>query len=131
MSDRQLPDGLRRLSILAKYLEGQLPKMFDLLEWDCGTAACAVGHATACPALKAEGLRLETARMLSFVSQSVEPVYRHLRSWSAAGEFFEIDLIEVKYLFSAEAYHVAEWNDPRAVAGRIRAFLASKTSVDA
>lgn len=81
---KQLPDGLRRLVILKRWLKKNLAKVeghFDMRHWtlhrgrhgireygeafqprdlvDCGTVACLAGWATVVPQLRKEGLKVE------------------------------------------------------------------------
>lgn len=96
----QLPpikaDGLRRLSILATFLEGlQIDEEhFDLNNWgfdgqDCGTVACAVGWGTACPELRAEGFTHEGKNRRPVLVFEGKKTYT-VEGWMAVRVFFDL-----------------------------------------
>lgn len=93
----QLPpitaDGVRRLLILATFLEGLeiSDESFDLDDWgvrshECGTVGCAVGWGTLCPELKAEGLTQHGTNLSPRYSPDGEN--STVGGWEAVGMFF-------------------------------------------
>ena len=128
MSDRQLPDGLRRLNKLADLLETQPPKEFTLSTWSCGFACCAVGFAASHPYFTAEGLGLALAPQVS-PTKSYHPTYDFSESWGAVERFFELNDDEARSLFDPSCYCMNSWSDPRPVVMRIRAMVEQKTAL--
>lgn len=113
--------GEERLAILADYLETVPPEQFSLDAWDCGTAACAVGHGARCPILAAEGLAMQEG-----ASGYRWPSYGSLRFWSAVEEFFEMPARHSEQLFLSCYYQTP--TTPHDVAQRIRQYLANSAT---
>ena len=89
-------DGLRRLSILATFLEGlQIgEEHFDLSNWGfdgqrCGTVACAVGWGTTCPELNAEGFTHEGKNRSPVLVYEGEKGHT-VGGWTAVRAFFDL-----------------------------------------
>lgn len=126
---------IRRLEILADWLEKVPPERFDLSCWivqptprdllrgpsldqNCGTVACALGWATACPAFRKIGLRLGGSRLFSF------PEYQGWRGFGAAEILFGIKNEDARSLFDVCGYSEGEHTRLPTVIKRIRAFIA-------
>ena len=98
----------------------------DVVNVDCGTAACAVGLAAISGAFKREGLGYEVIR-----SCGLFPTFRGVRGFgSVETKFFKITRDESEFLFIAGSYSGPTTGaaGERAVAKRIRAFVAGKNS---
>jgi hypothetical protein len=98
---------------------------FDMSDWmregDCGTAACAVGHACLLKEFNKQGLRIEKADDGHWT-----PVFDGVKSWFAVTTFFGLKQGHASRLFSAECYTKPT---PKLVAARIRELVAEQTSV--
>lgn len=129
---RPIPEGHRRLLVLAEFLETKVPiEKFNLDTWasgeldECGTTACACGWATTIPEFAAAGLTLSPLTVFG---------RRGLRfdghaSYTAASKFFETDGVDAYKLFSPEAYSSSDFGNARKVAARIRTFVAEQAKV--
>lgn len=121
-----------RLLTLARYLPTVKVETFKLSDWQCGVAACAVGHACSIPEFQAEGLTLcavtpgSTPR--STLAVAAVPSYRNERGWDAVKEFFDLSYDDAEYLFSRFRYpgNVT----PTDVADRIMNFTRVKRLYD-
>lgn len=125
-----IPEGHRRLLVLAEFLETKVPvEKFSLSRWQCGTTACAVGWAATIPEFKALGLSLGQTNC------PVGPIFEGKMDMDAARAFFHLDIAgcdalkgDAVHLFHACGYGP----DPRAatdVAARIRSFVAEQAKV--
>ncbi len=87
---------------------------FDMWLWDCGAAACSIGHACQDERIRNEGLKLSREKCPNFDGYS---------SFRSLTSFFDIGWNQVVNLFCPDKY----WShkDPILVADRIDAFLAS------
>jgi hypothetical protein len=96
---------------------------FDLSTWQCGTAACAVGHAARDPQFQIEGLRLSSplAGYPTIVIDGEE-----LKHWDAVQVFFELREDQAYALFNEDAYRYNGIPNPRAmhVVARINDMIA-------
>lgn len=110
-----------RLLALATLLDTIPAGAFDLRDWDCGTTACAIGHACRDPEFQKLGLG---RRALTMRKGEFEPVFGKLTGWAAIDAFFGIARAEGYYLFDVNSYRDAAATPPRKVADRIRAFVA-------
>lgn len=126
MSDRQLPDGLRRLNKLADLLESEPPENFSLASWKYGTACCAGGFAATHPYFVNEGLGIRPDRILPvyFV-----PSYDGYTSWQAVEKFIQLDDDEARSLFDPTCYLMEDWHSLKPVINRIRALVRHKTAL--
>lgn len=96
---------------------------FNLDSWcQCGTVACAVGHAAYDEWFRRRGLKLETYDLDYGLKV---PVYQEWRDDEAVEEFFDIGAHAVEQLFYAQAYPAQSGTRPKTVAKRIREFVAS------
>ena len=116
--------GLRRLLVLAEYLQTLPRSKFDMGTWcsgrtmnECGATACAFGHAVEIPAFQRAGLR-----MCDSWGELV-PQYRGVDGFDAAGLFFAISDYDATHLFSESKLG----ETPKQVAKRIRAFVAEQS----
>ena len=62
---------------------------------DCGTVACAVGHACLMPEFNKMGLKFD---------EDYSPVYREHEQWEAVKAFFDIDEFQSNNLFRSHHY---------------------------
>lgn len=100
--------------VLADHLETVPRDRFDLGMWKCETTACAVGHGAECPALAAEGLRMNPF-----------PVFKDKIAWEAVEAFFEIgERVSFSFFLSSYYDHPEDFITPAHVAARIRKYLA-------
>jgi hypothetical protein len=105
-----------RLLRLADHLDTVPESAFDLMDWACGTTACAVGHACFIPEFMAAGLRMD------FIDGGLPiPSFGNCYGWMAAGVFFDLPPGASVKLFDPDYYsHRAK---PQDVAARIRQFV--------
>jgi len=90
---------------------------FHLRAWNCGTTACAVGHACLNPVFQKQGLR--------FGLRHGNPIYDEYDSWYAVERFFGLSERQATYLFYDEEYPDQGKDTTAAeVADRIESFLA-------
>jgi hypothetical protein len=135
---RPIPEGHRRLLVLAEFLETRVdPKRFDLAEWsaddflptpDCGTAACACGWAGMLPEFNALGFRLVLVPTHEGSDEkAVAPTYKDAAAgWASVQTFFELSYSQTYSLF--EMYHYRRPPGPQQVAARIRKLVAKEQS---
>src|SRR5690242_9806699 len=94
---------INRLWKLTKHLMKVKKREFNLGTWkserECGTTACACGHACSIRSFRRAGLHLIPAGWGDFVLR-----YRGFRSFDAAAEFFELSEHEAEFLFSPSRY---------------------------
>lgn len=132
-----IPEGHRRLLVLAEFLETKVPsERFDLKGWtngsgravemgDCGTAGCALGWANAIPEFRTTGFSCPAFKGPSFAG---------LTGFQAARVFFDVPHGtdgETRFtdMFMHGSYEHAP--SPVEVAARIRAFVAERAKVTA
>jgi hypothetical protein len=129
-----------RLLYLARLVEQVPPRLLVMDEWfsgddrdangdvtpssDCGTAACAAGWATRCPAFHAEGLTTDEGWSPRYIDPR-DPYERRYDGYDALEKFFALPDRDCRYLFSKENYTDPT---PATVAARIRAFVAARTT---
>ncbi len=95
----------KALAKLAKYLislkekDNKLDRCFNLRTWDCGTSACAIGHAILA-GIAPKGLKLT----LDSDDSAVEVKYKNYISFAAVSKAYGINYEETKYLFSSLEY---------------------------
>lgn len=129
---------VHRLSTLSAYLrkldnQPSPPVGFDLGVWagpdeqnDCGTVACAIGHACHITEFRGLGLRLVKVSLDGGRSVYWLPEFGTGREWNAVSWFFEIDPLDAYWLFSPSSYQYPQRRDPIAVADRIDAFIKER-----
>jgi hypothetical protein len=121
--------GQRRLFVLADFLDTVPEKDFDFSIWadtqekhltpGCGTAACAMGWATAIPSFRRAGLHLENDK----TDCMTVPVFRGERGVFAAIGMFGLTRPEARYLFTAcGSNNLTHDATPKKVAAHIRRF---------
>lgn len=123
-----------RLLRLAAHLDTVPAGVFDMTQWaikaDCGTVACALGHACSVPEFAAAGLRLHWSDG-PYESACVRLAGENPHNgYGVASSFFDIDLQDAHHLFSPGDYLGADGNPragddihPAEVAQRIREFV--------
>lgn len=107
-----------RLNHLANVVLPEVKRSeFDISYWDCGTTACAVGHAARDPVLKHEGLYVSGCPIF--------PLNGPIRTlgYAAVGEFFGMDRADAIYLFSPTEYDQVTKPGPMDVAARIHQYM--------
>jgi hypothetical protein len=109
----------KRLLALADYLDRVKRERFDMATWyhktECGTTACAMGHACMMRRFQKLGLKL---RVCVFDQASRVPYYKGYEELGAADKFFGLDRFQSKYLFGN-----VESRSPKAEAAIIRQFV--------
>jgi|SRR6185437_8822776 len=93
---------------------------FDMTVWDCGTVACAAGHAARDPVLAAEGLSVEWT---SDRSQAATVRYQQSQGTYALERFFELPPWRAELIFLPACYAAPSAINPSDVRGRILAYL--------
>lgn len=132
---------VKRLEILADFLEKLPPERFDYTRWvgtdwkgmpdlSCGARACALGWATTIPEFRELGLRLELLGSTVNVVLPSEDGSLCRNSFTSAALVFDIDSVEADYLFAPAddvdyVDHPGEDASPREVAQLIRDFIAA------
>lgn len=108
----------QRLRILAEIVEAVPQKQLDMWGWvyddECGTVACAAGHACLSPRLR--GLTLQKQYV-----HTRQPSYKNHRGWPALHMYFDLTPEEADYIFDPSAY--LRKPRPKAVAERIRKLI--------
>lgn len=125
--------GKRRLLKLADFLEKLPPRKFAMRTWataakegrpSCGTAACALGWATAIPAFYKAGLYLHPTPERLF--HQYEPRIGRRRQISAGAFFFKLSRKQALELFApADTERLSGKHGQKVVIKRIRALVAS------
>lgn len=107
---------LSQMVVMLRGLPPDGPLGFDLGVWNCGTAACAVGHACLDPVFIAQGLTWD--------SHYDDPRYGDESSWYAVETFFDLTGDEATYLFYSDEYPDSGLHTTAPqVADRIESFL--------
>lgn len=115
----------QRLKTLAAHLE-QLRKPLNMEAWfsDCGTAACAVGHACSLPEFQQEGLYAGCSQI---TRRGLVPSFDSEQGWDAVQLFFHLTYSQAKWLFGESAYESESDEEgmiePSAVATRISSLI--------
>jgi hypothetical protein len=135
---KPIPEGHRRLLVLAEFLETKVPwSRFDLGVWsdkiggpnECGTTACACGWGTTIAEFRVAGFRLVNELTPGTADDGTpEIAFGALRSWPAIQAFFEISDVEDAYELFWEDYYPVN-PAPSFVAARIRTFVAEQAKV--
>ncbi len=133
------PAGRERLAKLATLLMTVPDKHFDMSVWrdgeDCGTAACAVGHAAMDPWFNARGLKLQKRnKLMSRPGHSWIPFFqgrtRKYLSLKAAQAFFGLSYEDAGHLFLPRKYRNEGLDvKPSTVARRIRTLLKKQAAL--
>lgn len=108
-------------------------KEFDMNQWSCDTAACALGSAASYPPFIKKGLRISLeedwlGREVAFV------IFNGSDGYNAGAEFFKIEHDETRWLFSPNEYintsgepyaagFIKKYVTPDVVAKRVRALI--------
>jgi hypothetical protein len=130
-TDRLLKLADRLANYVPEHAGKDIPT-FDLLSWagplnaapgengDCGTVACAVGHACLIPEFNRAGLRLVKRIPVYTVPASEDCEEHDEDGWVAAVEFFNLKIGQANFLFDGRYYDARYATGPAAVARRIR-----------
>jgi len=115
---------IQRLQMLAELLDKVKPDSFNISFWiannNCGTVACAVGHACMHRPFNEMGLTLLGASPQFIIDGKA------IKGWSAVYQFFDIDIDTADHLFFVNAYPQKERTPAHVVAARIRAVIAKE-----
>lgn len=96
-----------RLEQMVTMLRTVPKERFNIAFWDCGTAACAVGHACLNPVFQAQGLTIAETGFGDFVPHVKDGGGHIRRSWDAVNTFFGINDETSTHLFCGHAYQSA------------------------
>lgn len=125
-----------RLLTLANWLDRVDPERFCMSTWaskhECGTTACAMGHACDVPEFKALGLKLMWNQTAGVSFDTAHVVFPDSNGgaaridMSAAKALFDINDTQAEYLFASETEAGEHRGDetPQIVAERIRGLVA-------
>lgn len=134
-----------RLEHLCDVLDAVDPQHFNLNTWatsECGTTACAIGHAALDPAFQADGFTLQAywapffgrkgyrySKTLADVRFSRArgpdvPMYAGQKGWPAVQIFFGLTEKQAEWLFYIGSYPQPLEQTPAGVAARIRELIA-------
>lgn len=91
--------------------------MEEVASHECGTVACAIGHACLDPWFNEQGLTVDL---------DGQPKFENNQSWDAVAAFFEIGWELSIFLFDYTNYEEEQETSAAAVAYRIRALTASE-----
>jgi hypothetical protein len=94
-----------RLQQMVTMLRELPEEQFDLADWQCGTTACAVGHACLHPWFNDQGLML----LVEIGDDAPSPSYQGSFGWSAVEEFFDLSAVDAEYLFYR--FNYPNWGD--------------------
>lgn len=107
------------LQALSGHLRTVATDEFDMSSWDCGTTACAVGHALGVPLIVAQGLTLEKVSR----SAPLRPTLRGLKGFEAVSALFGLTLEDCYNLFDSWRYPNLVETTTFEVADRIDNFI--------
>lgn len=110
---------LQQMVTMLRGLPEEKRERFNLVEWDCGTSACAVGHACCDPVFMSQGLTLGR-----YWDDGGYPVFEGKEGWCAVRKFFDLSAGVADLLFSSNSYEAEGDTTPGQVATRIESFLA-------
>lgn len=104
------------------------PEEFDMREWECGTVACAIGHACRIPAIAAAGLTMQYSSIANRVTSDGSPIavpcFETFTGFNAVEQFFELGVKDSDYLFHGHTYPSISKPTPIDVANRIDELIA-------
>lgn len=108
-----------KLLRLAEHLETQVkPRFFNMEVWaeteECGTVACAAGHACSIPEFRRAGFKIVYKS-----DGNLYPQYRGRESFDAIDKFFGLTDADTDFIFSKNSYPSKKVT-PKMVARRIR-----------
>jgi hypothetical protein len=111
---RQLRTTLSRLKKLREHLLNNVPEeRFCMGTWcresECGTAACAWGHACSIPSFRRAGLQLLADPDIKYEeTRCFFPTYQGYHGYEAAEQFLGISYMEACWLFDPLRYPVLQ-----------------------
>jgi hypothetical protein len=106
-----------RLEQMVAMLRELPPETFNLTNWQCGTTACAVGHACLNPVFKEQGLNLRIDE------NGVTPAFEGALGWFAVEKFFGLNEERANHFFHRWEYPNLGKTTAAEVADRIESFL--------
>ena len=107
------------LQALSDHLRTVAPEEFDLSSWDCGTTACALGHALDVPLIAAQGLTLEKVSRRA----PLRPALGSLKGFEAVQALFGLTLEDCYNFFDSWRYPNCDETTAIEVADRIEDFI--------
>jgi hypothetical protein len=118
---------LLRVAQLLERLKITKKRQFSLAGWyheepECGTTACACGHAGTDVWFNERGFTLKYTK-LSKNGRVAYPQYKGFTDWEATMQFFRLTKDEAYHLFLGIKYPIKDIGNPKAVARRIRQFV--------
>lgn len=125
-----IPEGHRRLLVLAEFLETRVPDAHFRMAgyragaieiFECGSTACALGWGGVIPEFVAAGYSCPRGGIPAFSGS------KHPSSYEQVEEFFELPRYSGPDFFGT--HHQGE--TPKQVAARLRAFVAEQSTVSA
>lgn len=121
--DRTAKKKLKNLLKLGTRLQTVPVEKFNITNWKCGSAACAIGW---CPKLvPTAGIKI--VDVCQDAAESVwTPQYGGYRCWKAVEAAFGLDEEDSRFLFSMGAYERDNVNSPTVVGKRIVRFAEDK-----
>ncbi|MFM0044075.1 hypothetical protein [Paraburkholderia sediminicola] len=111
----------QRLEQMVTMLRGLPPEgevKFNLEVWNCGTSACAVGHACVSPVFIKQGLKWDGIMR--------DPVFGGACGWRAVERFFDVIPDDAERLFADWRYTTGGKTTPNQVADRIAEFIGAQ-----
>lgn len=112
------------LALLAQHLDTVDESRFCLHTWDCGTTACAIGHAVNVPYIRDSGFQMRPTPARADVR---EPWFCGEVGWPAVMQFFDLtrDQAVELFWFAGDGYSHGALAKTKAkdVAAKIRKFL--------
>jgi hypothetical protein len=121
---------IARLKHLIRVLLNAPIERFDMIEWKCGTTACAAGWAAQDPDFNIEGFILADKTRTEPARPAYITEYETLYEWEAIMAFFGLDVIQAGYLFLDLQYvdeHGKEFfARPKDVVERIEKMIAEE-----
>lgn len=123
-----IPEGHRRLLVLAEFLETVPDEKLSLSSWsegdNCGTTGCALGWACMIPEFRAAGLGFNKSGVPSYGGRE-----GHMVATLSAAEFFDIPREVARSFFIGSFLTGSEAR--QFVTSHIRAFVAEQSTVSA
>lgn len=121
---------IARLKQLIRVLLNAPIERFDMIEWKCGTTACAAGWAAQDPDFNIEGFVLAEKTRTEPARPAYIMEHETLYEWEAIMAFFGLDEIQAGHLFLDLAYvdeHGKEFfARPQDVVDRIEKLIAEE-----
>lgn len=122
---------IARLKHLIRILLNAPVERFDMIEWKCGTSACAAGWAAQDPDFNIEGFVLAEKTRTEPAMPAYIQEHETLYEWNAIMAFFELDRFQAAHLFLdleyVDGYGKQFFARPKDVVERIEKMIAEDT----